>query len=67
MSFPRSVKEEAFKRAGGKCEKCGKKVEMETCEAHHKTSVRAGGKDVLSNCQILCIECHQNTRTYGKH
>jgi len=35
-------------------------------EAHHKTAVAAGGSDTLSNCEILCISCHKNTRTYGK-
>ena len=35
-------------------------------EAHHKTAVASGGSDTLSNCEILCIRCHKNTRTYGK-
>ena len=35
-------------------------------EAHHIVSVEAGGKDVLSNCDILCIQCHKLTRTYGR-
>jgi len=35
-------------------------------EAHHKTAVGVGGNDSLSNCEILCIECHVNTRTYGR-
>ena len=33
--------------------------------AHHKTSQAAGGKDIASNCEILCISCHKATRTYG--
>ena len=36
-------------------------------EAHHIVSVRAGGSDALSNCQILCTECHKNTKSYGHH
>lgn len=35
-------------------------------EAHHKVSVESGGSDNLSNCEILCISCHKNTRTYGR-
>ncbi len=35
-------------------------------EAHHKTAVASGGPDTLSNCEILCIPCHKNTRTYGR-
>jgi hypothetical protein len=30
-------------------------------EAHHKVSVSAGGGDTLSNCEILCWECHKKT------
>lgn len=35
-------------------------------EAHHRVSVSAGGADTLSNCLVLCISCHQLTRTYGR-
>ena len=34
-------------------------------QAHHKTSQAAGGKDIASNCEILCLPCHKATRTYG--
>ena len=34
-------------------------------EAHHITAVSSGGSDTLSNCEILCIECHKNTGSYG--
>ena len=34
-------------------------------QAHHKTSQAAGGEDTLSNCEILCLDCHKATRTYG--
>ena len=27
-------------------------------ETHHKTSVESGGSDSLSNCEILCWNCH---------
>ncbi len=67
MAFSEATKEAALKRANFKCEKCGKNVNMHTCEAHHKHSVKSGGNDALSNCQILCKDCHQETRTYGKH
>jgi len=36
-------------------------------EAHHRTAVSSGGDDSLSNCEILCTECHKNTHTYGHH
>jgi 5-methylcytosine-specific restriction endonuclease McrA len=34
-------------------------------QAHHIVSQEAGGADSLSNCQLLCTECHQKTRSYG--
>lgn len=34
-------------------------------EAHHIVSIKSGGSDNLSNCEILCIECHKKTGTYG--
>jgi 5-methylcytosine-specific restriction endonuclease McrA len=30
-------------------------------EAHHRLSVAAGGDDSLSNCEILCWDCHSKT------
>jgi hypothetical protein len=35
-------------------------------QTHHKTSQDAGGPDTLSNCEILCLDCHKATRTYGR-
>ena len=35
-------------------------------EAHHRVAVTAGGSDSLSNCEVLCLACHQLTRTYGR-
>jgi len=34
--------------------------------AHHRFSQDEGGKDIASNCEILCIPCHKATRTYGR-
>lgn len=34
-------------------------------EAHHKVAVKSDGSDILSNCEILCIDCHKNTGSYG--
>ena len=36
-------------------------------EAHHKTAASVGGSDSLSNCEILCIECHKKTSSYGRN
>lgn len=76
MAFPQSVVEEAWKRAGGRCE-CRRvthghaiphrkrlswgnrgRVGWGKWEPHHKW---AGGPDSLSNCEILCWDCHRQT------
>jgi hypothetical protein len=82
MAFPLSVVQEAWKRAGGRCEcrrtshnhpynHCGKQLSWDNrgkdgawgCwEAHH---ISAGGPDTVSNCEILCCDCHKRTSTYG--
>jgi len=30
-------------------------------EAHHKISQEAGGEPILSNCEIMCWDCHSKT------
>lgn len=74
MAFSQSDKDEIFKHAHGKCERCGKLLchdnhnegERGAWEAHHKTSIAAGGRDVPSNGEALCLACHKATRTYGR-
>ena len=77
MAFSDSTIVEAWARSGGKCEctrtthrhtgRCNKQLfkhrqgerENEYCwEAHH---VSASGGDMLSNCEILCCNCHYAT------
>ncbi len=78
MAFPQSVKDEALKRSGARCEchrqhqgsdaphhggRCPNKFGR--WHAHHITSVAAGGDDTLSNCEALCVPCHELTQTFG--
>lgn len=35
-------------------------------EAHHIVAEDSGGLNTLSNCEILCMDCHKKTRTYGR-
>jgi len=48
------------------CQNRGKDGERGAWEAHHKTAHAIGGADTLSNCEILCVDCHKNTRSYGR-
>lgn len=78
MAFSEATKQAAFNRAGGQCEcdrlsctvhrtiRCGARL-TGRWHAHHKTAVSSGGDDSLSNCQALCIPCHEQTQTYGSH
>lgn len=73
MAFSDTTKRLIFDNANGKCERCGKQLVFENhhegqygaWEAHHRTSVQAGGGDYASNGEALCLACHKNTRTYG--
>jgi hypothetical protein len=76
MAFSQDVKDKAYRRAGGKCEcdmkvckshtgRCNKSL-ANGWHAHHKHSVAGGGDDTLSNCQAMCVSCHENTRSYGR-
>ncbi len=75
MAFPEGVASQAWTRAGGKCEcrrsscghmgRCNRALTARKWHAHHKVAVASGGSDNLSNCEALCIPCHENTRTYG--
>lgn len=81
MTFSQEIIDQAWSRASGKCEctlnvcrhagRCNKELDPQNAtpgkkwHAHHIVSLDAGGPDSLSNCQILCIECHENTHSYG--
>lgn len=76
MAFPESVIAAVWKQSGGKCEctriscrhhtgRCGVVLTAHNWHAHHKTAVAVGGDDSLSNCEALCIRCHQSTSSYG--
>jgi len=71
MAFSEEIVKKAWDRAQGHCERCKKQLTFENrgrgegrgCwEAHHKS---ANGSDVLSNCEILCFDCHKATASFG--
>jgi 5-methylcytosine-specific restriction endonuclease McrA len=74
VPFPQSVKDAAYRRAGGRCQctrwtcghsgRCNRSLQS-GWHAHHITSQEAGGADTLANCEALCVPCHENTRSYG--
>jgi 5-methylcytosine-specific restriction endonuclease McrA len=76
MAFSEETKQAAKERSKGQCEctrltctvhstvRCPAKLTGKW-HAHHKTAVSSGGTDALSNCEALCIPCHEQTQTYG--
>jgi len=69
--FPDSVKKQALERAKYRCEctrktcdhhsgRCPRKSDL---EAHHRIQAVP---NILSNCEILCHDCHENTHSYGR-
>ena len=76
MGFSDKTKERARARAGNRCEckrsscthkgRCPKLLNRGRGEFNHVTSVAVGGSDGLENCELLCVECHRNTRSYGR-
>lgn len=76
MAFSKDTIDSAWRRTDGICEctrncpkhtgqRCDIKLTAGKWHAHHKVSQKAGGSDSLSNCEALCIPCHQNTGSYG--
>lgn len=79
MAFSEETKQAARARAGFRCEcrrlnchhpgspgRCTTSLVTGRWQAHHVTSELAGGSDALSNCEALCIPCHENTPSYGR-
>lgn len=57
--FSRKTKAEAFARANGKCENCGVKIRPGIGpEYDHIIPDAVDGGNDLSNCKVLCFNCH---------
>lgn len=56
MSIPKKVREQLHKRAGSRCEICGRPYcnGRRVDNAHHRRNQSQGGPDVLSNLLLLC-------------
>lgn len=67
---------ECTRKTCGHESRCAKKLKWENrgkeglpgaWEAHHISAQSLGGSDNVSNCEILCLKCHKNTKSYGRH
>ena len=76
MPFSKDIPDQAWRRAGGKCEctrqvcghggRCNAALTEGKWHAHHVTAESVGGASTLSNCEALCVPCHENTASYGR-
>lgn len=77
MAFTEQVKDQAFRRAGGRCEcrrkehshltgHCWSLMSRSAAQFHHVHAFARGGTDALSNCEVLCRSCHKKTDSYGR-
>ena len=66
-AFSEEQKRQIFRRDGGKCQVCGKKLEFgdENTHYHHKVLHSAGGPTSVDNAILVCKNCHYN-RLHGK-
>jgi hypothetical protein len=61
QEFPKSVKEQAYERSGGKCEHCYQAFDGRVPHYdHYPIAAALGGPGTLSNCRVLCIKCHRH-------
>ncbi len=60
--FTSRTKVKAFELAGGRCNRCTRKVGLggEPAEYHHKVTCEDGGDNSIENCEVLCASCHSH-------
>lgn len=64
QEFTRKIMSAAWDRCGGQCEKCTAKLFPGKYAYDHILPDQLGGEPVLSNCQVLCNNCHAE-KTFG--
>jgi hypothetical protein len=80
--FPEDVVKKVFGIVGGRCECRGCVHHSGQCVATFRYHERAtsddhrgwqadhedpNGGSTHANCRIMCVPCHKNTPTYGRH
>jgi len=62
--FPAKVREQAFARSKGACEGCTAHLYPGKFAYDHVIPDALGGEPVLTNCEVLCENCHK-AKTVG--
>lgn len=58
--FSKKVKQDAYRRAAGKCEACGAVLGVGGFHFDHIIPDQLGGEPTLENCQCVCKVCHKD-------
>ena len=58
-AFPDDIKLAVWEKQNHICPHCGKEFDFEFMEGDHITPWRDGGRTVIENCQMLCMECNR--------
>ena len=58
-AFPEDIKLAVWEKQNHICPHCGREFDYEFMEGDHITPWRDGGRTVIENCQMLCIECNR--------
>jgi hypothetical protein len=58
-AFTENQKRTVYEQQKKLCLKCKKPFQIKQMEAHHIIPWSKGGKTVLENCQMLCLDCHR--------
>jgi len=56
--FSAKVRALAFERAGGHCEGCTARLTVGKFAYDHVVPDALGGEPILTNCAVLCTNCH---------
>lgn len=48
-----------YRRARGRCEVCGKKIEFDEMQVGHRKAYSKGGATTLANAVCLCYRCNK--------
>ncbi len=48
-----------YRRAKGRCEACGKKIEFDEMQVGHRKAYSKGGATTLANAACLCYRCNK--------
>lgn len=58
MSSYEEARVELLARCKGRCEGCGRRLDLSTMHAHHRLPRSAGRDDSSANLLALCHRCH---------